>query len=55
MTTTEATDPPPKVHHWDWCSRPPLRRSDDVLDRSRVRWRCPECFRTTYVLQREGA
>lgn len=33
----------PALRHARWCSEPEPRRSDVPLDRSRTRWRCPEC------------
>lgn len=34
---------PPDIEHAAWCDRPALRSSVDIFDRSRTRWRCPEC------------
>ncbi len=34
---------PPTIRHSRWCSEPPLRRSDSLLERGVVTWRCPEC------------
>jgi hypothetical protein len=44
--TTSTT---PTVEHAAWCERPPLRVSRDLFDRTRTRYRCPECGRQTHV------
>ena len=39
----------PMLDHALWCSRPALRPSADIFDRTRVRWRCPECSAFTFT------
>ncbi len=39
----------PMLDHAPWCSRPPIRSSADIFDRTRIRWRCPECSAFAYT------